>query len=187
MKKSILLLLSVLFFFNLSTARATTPPNSVINNTIQQETPANNLNYNLIMEFGPYLGNSIGFSGIAVNGISFKNINLLGIGVGFEWDIHEEYCIPLYVNFRHYFPKKNKITPLVNIGLGTRLLIESYYDYDVDTNEEIYKSQYNGCGLYTTISAGFKAGAFSFNSGFFIKTGSVGLTGGIDVRCGFTF
>ena len=149
------------------------------------------VSYTFINEYGTYMGGSIGFIGVFVNGISIKKQDVIGIGVGYEVDTRAENNIPLYVNYRHYFPGKRALKPLVNFAIGTRLSFWPDYDYCPYCGNDpfIYpepKSRVTA-GLYATMAAGFRVKAFSFTSGFFMKSWNDEYFGGIEVKVGFTF
>jgi len=155
------------------------------------------ISYSFINEYGMFLGGTFGFTGVFVNGIRFnKTQDLIGIGVGYEADTRSEQSIPLFLNYRHYFSGKKKLKPLVNIGLGMRVSFwkESYsYPYCYEHNGYIYDTWYweprqrITPGLYATMAAGFKVKAFSFTSGFFMKSWNDEYFGGVEVKVGFTF
>jgi hypothetical protein len=167
------------------------------------------ISYAFINEYGTYLGGAFGFTGIFVNGVRFnKTQDVIGIGVGYEVGSESPYpnyyysydtpqSIPLFVNYRHYFPGKRALKPLVNIGIGTRISFWKewtgyYVDYEVDgypypTWMSEPEEQKIKAGLYTTIAAGFKVKAFSFTSGFFLKSCYKNYFGGVEVKAGFTF
>jgi len=183
--------------------------------------PEKKISYTFINEYGFYGGNSIGFTGVFVNGIRFnKTQDVLGIGIGYEIDtrpnqsyfspysyIQGAQSIPIFVNYRHYFPGKRALKPLINIGLGVRVNFwKEYYNYWIDDpcywNDDpsicdvIYPnypkiSQEAGLGFYGTIAAGFKVKAFSFTSGFFLKSWGncqkIDVFGGVEVKVGFSF
>ena len=156
------------------------------------------ISYALINEYGFFVGGSFGFTGIFVNGIRFnKTQDILGIGVGYEADTRSGQSVPLFINFRHYFPGKRLLKPLFNIGIGTRISFwKEYHDYYVQVEEngyvhDVYCSepprQRVTPGLYGTIAAGFKVKAFSFTSGFFLKSWNKEFFGGVEVKVGYTF
>jgi len=94
------------------------------------------------------------------------------------------------VNYRHYFPGKKTLKPLVNIGLGARINFwKEYYYYYYDCWDCYYpgNSQRVGAGIYSTFAAGFKFKAFSFTSGFFLKSWRNDVFGGVEVKVGYTF
>jgi len=156
------------------------------------------ISYSFINEYGFFAGGTAGFTGVFVNGIRFnKTQDLLGIGVGYEADFRSEQSVPIFINFRHYFPGKRKLKPLVNIGIGMRISFwqewnpryEPYYD---ENNGYWYDSWGNQKqrvtpGLYATMAAGFKVKALSFTSGLFLKSWNNEFFGGIEAKVGFTF
>jgi hypothetical protein len=173
------------------------------------------VSYALINEYGFSVGSSFGFTGIFVNGIRFnKTQDVIGIGLGYEIDTkpHASYkdlqyfqysvsvenaqSIPVFVNYRHYFFGKRALKPLINFAIGTRINFWKeqyywnypYYEYvdilPVPQNADRQKIE---AGLYATIAAGFKVKAFSFTSGFFLKSWNKEYFGGIEVKVGYTF
>ena len=79
------------------------------------------ISYSFITEHGIYMWWA-GYTGIFVNGICLnKTQDLVGIGIGLEYDIASGPSYPIFVNYRHYFPSKAKLEPLINIAIGTRL------------------------------------------------------------------
>jgi hypothetical protein len=157
------------------------------------------ISYTFINEYGFYCGGAFGFTGIFVNGIRFnKTQDIIGIGIGYEVDSRPSQTynaeggqsIPIFVNYRHYFPGKRALKPLVNIGIGTRISFwkENYYYYWEDYPYPGPKSvQHVTAGLYGTVAAGFKVKAFSFTSGFCLKSWNGDFYGGVEVKVGFTF
>jgi hypothetical protein len=168
------------------------------------------ISYTFINEYGTYMGGNFGFTGIFVNGIRFnKTQDVIGIGVGYEVGSESPYSnysfsydtpqsIPLFVNYRHYFHGKRALKPLVNIGIGTRISFWKewsggyYEEYEIDgypypTWMPGNSKQQIKPGLYATIAAGFKVKAFSFTSGFFMKSCYENYFGGVEVKVGFTF
>ncbi|MCL1850574.1 MAG: hypothetical protein FWF70_04105 [Bacteroidetes bacterium] len=169
--------------------------------------------YALINEYGFFAGGSVGFTGIFVNGIRFnKTQDVIGLGVGYEVDtkpssssyyrdfesksVENAQSIPIFVNYRHYFPGKRALKPLVNFAIGTRINFwkEYYYYYepwweypDLYPRQYTKESQEVNAGLYGTIAAGFKVKAFSFTSGFFLKSWNKEYFGGVEVKVGYTF
>jgi len=175
------------------------------------------ISYTFINEYGLYAGGAIGFTGIFVNGIRFnKTQDVIGLGLGYEVDSRSTYSnyyengywhnkqsdspqsIPIFVNYRHYFPGKRALKPLVNIGLGTRIsfwkewtgwnvpyYIDDVYMYDIWYSGN--KEQQVRAGLYATMAAGFKVKVFSFTSGFFMKSMGKDFFGGVEVKVGITF
>jgi hypothetical protein len=166
----------------------------------QEENTQNDkkISYTFINEYGFYTGNTAGFTGIFINGIKFnKTQDVVGLGLGYEVDTHPyqhwsnnvegAQTIPVFVNYRHYFPSKKRLKPLVNIGMGTRINFWreiNYFEYSyLHPNEK----QKVGIGLYGTLAAGFKVKALSFTSGFFLKSWKEYIFGGIEVKVGYTF
>jgi hypothetical protein len=177
--------------------------------------PEKCISYTFINEYGFYGGSSIGFTGIFVNGIKFnKTQDVIGLGIGYEIDsrpsqgnywvsdywnrsVEGAQTIPIFVNYRHYFPSNKKLKPLINIGIGMRINFwREYYYYNGPWNYNdpwdfypypIDAGQLVGVGLYGTMAAGFKVKAFSFTSGFFLKSWNDNYFGGVEVKVGFTF
>ena len=144
--------------------------------------------YSFINEYGGFLGGQFGFTGVFVNGIRLKSQDMFGIGVGYEIDTYSAQSIPIYFNYRHYFIGKRNFTPLVNIGVGTRISFwDEWYGYCDPW----------GCygewvprvapGLYATVAGGFKVKAFSFTSGFFFKSCGNNFFGGFEIKVGLTY
>lgn len=141
------------------------------------------ISYSFINEYGFSIGfDMYGFFGaemnsVFVNGIRFnKAQDEIGIGIGYEYYHSAKQFLPFFLNYRHYFSSKQKLTPLVNIGIGARL-------YTIFPRYEVVST-----GLYSTVVAGFKIKAFSFTSGFFVKSwGNFNFFGGIETKAGFTF
>ncbi|MCL2290298.1 MAG: hypothetical protein FWC34_06295 [Bacteroidetes bacterium] len=170
----------------------------------QQEVQTNEsaekrISYSFINEYGFFGGGTFGFTGVFINGIRFnKTQDLIGIGVGYEADFRSQQSVPFFVNYRHYFPGKKKLKPLVNVGIGLRVSFwqdwtnwyEPYYDengvylYDMWYG---YSKQRVTPGLYATMAAGFKVRALSFTSGLFMKSWNNEYFGGVEVKVGFTF
>lgn len=151
------------------------------NEDTPKETP---ISYAFITEYGPFMGGTAGFTGIFVNGIRIKTQNVVGIGVGYEYDTDDIQSIPLFANFRHYFPSKRTLKPLVNVAIGTRF---SFGDRYYGNYYGSYRVQMREFGLYSTIAAGFKVKVFSFTSGFFFKSyGTDKFFGGVEIKAGIT-
>ena len=150
-----------------------------------------NISYSFINEYGFFGGGTFGFTSIFVNGIRFnKTQDLIGIGVGYEADFRSEQSLPIFANYRHYFPamgKKKQLQPLVNIGFGVRISFWEEWFYDSWGGWYGYSKQRVTPGLYATIASGFKVKAFSFTSGFFMKSWNDEYFGGVEVKVGFTF
>jgi len=160
----------------------------------QEETSTNEntkaekkVSYAFINEYGTFMGGTIGFTSVFVNGISINKTDVIGIGVGYEADTRSEQSVPIFLNYRHYFPGKRALKPLVNFAIGTRISFWEYYPYHYwDMPYSSSKSMVTA-GLYATMAAGFKVKAFSFTSGFFMKSWNNEYFGGIEVKVGFTF
>ena len=194
MKKSILIIISAIFLAMpvLSYGQQETSTKETSNNEKK-------ISYSFINEYGMFGGGTFGFTGIFVNGIRFnKTQDLLGLGVGYEADFRSEQSIPIYFNYRHYFPGKKKLQPLVNIGIGVRVSFwkewiswyEKYYDeYSGYWYDEWYgySNQKITPGIYATIASGFKVKSFSFTSGLFLKSWNKEYFGGAEIKVGFTF
>jgi len=153
------------------------------------------ISYNMINEYGLYAGNTFGFEGIFINSIKFNNTNdLLGIGLGYSADVENGHGIPMFLNYRHYFDRGKTVKPLFNIAAGATYYFGNYNDFyfsDIDPDYNYYYGYYdNGFGLYATIASGFRAKAFSFTAGFFVRSAPRDfstMTGGITVKVGYTF
>jgi len=100
------------------------------------------------------------------------------------------HSIPLFINYRHYFPNSKKIEPFVNFAIGPRILFwnESvrYWSWEENGFDSLGK-QRTSLGLYNTIAGGFKLKSFSFSSGIFLKTWHDQFHVGFEVKAGFTF
>jgi hypothetical protein len=200
MKKITLIIFAILFMATPMLSYGQQEPQT--NENAKAEKP---ISYSFINEYGFYTGGTIGFTGIFVNGIKFnKTQDVIGLGVGYEIDpgpfnanAASSQSIPLFVNYRHYFPGKKNLKPLVNIGIGLRISFwqewiswyERWYDeygywYDMWYG---HSEQRVTLGLYATMAAGFKVKAFSFTSGFFMKSWNDKYFGGVEVKVGFTF
>ena len=127
------------------------------------------------LSFGAFFdngGTSLGITGVFINSICFnKKQDMIGIGVGcdvlhiFMWP-----SLPIFVNYRHYFPNKTNVEPLINVALGTRISIGGE------------------AGIYSTVSGGFRYKALSVTLGFFIKSwNEVNYCGGAEIKIGYTF
>lgn len=137
------------------------------------------VSYAFIAEHGMYLGFNIAYTDVFVNGICFnKTQNIIGIGVGAEFDVIDRLSIPIYVNYRCYFPSKTNIKPLINIAVGTRLT--SQYSYSECIVNRTWKPDF-----YSTIASGFRIKGFSFTSGLFVKSFKNNFFGGIEIKLGY--
>jgi len=135
-----------------------------------QENGNENMTYSNITEFGfrAVSPRGIAFDATTVNGFAINKQHLLGIGIGiggsFQYndfiDIDNGYgnysysysvpgaaYMPIYFNYRCYFNPQKKFSPHVNVSLGGLMTQDGY-------------------GGYSSITAGFRAGRFSFASGF---------------------
>jgi hypothetical protein len=137
------------------------------------------ISYSFINEYGGHVGVSFNggpygdLTGIFVNSICFnQKQDMIGIGVGCDLlDAVFGVSFPIFVNYRHYFPSKRNIKPLVNAALGTKINIWGEAD------------------LYSTIAGGFKVKAFSFTAGVCIETWGFphNFFGGVEIKAGYTF
>jgi hypothetical protein len=146
--------------------------------------------YSFINEYGYFFGGGtntgiFGMTGVFVNGVRFHQNHFLGIGLGYESDFTDGQSIPMFLNYRYFFNTQKKLKPLINIGLGARLSTWEDYIYDpyFYTEEIIYNHAF---GLYTTVAAGFNAGAFSLTSGLFLKTVGDEAIAGFEIKVGYT-
>ena len=165
--KKIIFILAIIFIMmpTLSFGQDTT----TISENIKKEKKNS---YSFITEHGLYLGWDIGYTGVFVNGICFnKTQDLIGIGVGAEYGI-SELGIPIYANYRHYFSKKWKMEPLINVAIGSRLTCIAGTWYP---------------DFYSTVAAGFCKKGFSFISGFYVKSIHGGFYSGIEIKLGYIF
>ena len=120
----------------------------------QEET--SKINYANITEFGIVSASpwGVALEASSINGISIDKHHVIGIGFGIGYSFHKSYVsgiayTPIYANYRYYFRPDKNFTPHINTALGT-----------------LYTE--NGWGLYSLITAGFKAKRFSFSSGLSI-------------------
>jgi len=144
------------------------------------------VSYSFFNEFGYMAGSTFGFTGVFVNGVKFnKAKNMLGIGVGYEFDVRAEHSIPIFFNFRQYLKPLGIVKPIINVGVGTRLTIWEDYDYWGWKSSSKWKAT---PGIYATFAGGFNIKAFSFSSGFFLKSkGMDEFYCGFEIKTGFTF
>jgi len=149
------------------------------------------IKYSNITEFGFFATSpqSFGLDITTVHGFSINKQHHIGLGFGIGGGFHESYdgyyYSPVFFNYRLYFKPERKFSPHVNVSLGGMIATE------------------NIAGLYSSIAAGFKAGAFSFSSGlsfmpFHAEEWEYGCFGegfvnkwyypfGLTLKCGFTF
>ena len=168
--KKIIFILAIIFIITptLSFGQDTT----TISENIKKE---KKISYSFITEHGLYLGCDLGYTGIFVNGICFnKTQDIIGIGIGFEYGLSGP-SIPMYANYRHYFSKRWKMEPLINVAIGSRLT--SWYGVS-----RTWKPDF-----YSTVAAGFCKKGFSFISGFYVKSIHGGFYSGIEIKLGYIF
>ena len=166
---------------------------NVLNAQEQQE---KKIAYNFINEYGFFVGKNVGWTGVFINSIAFKQNDLIGLGVGYGINTASFQEVPIYFNYRHYFDMGKKLKPLINVAAGVGLHFwtdeisvpvyapngyVSYYDYVEESK--------HGVGLYATLSGGFRVKALSFTGGFFFRTfpSQPGFNGGIEAKVGYTF
>ena len=127
-----------------------------------------NMTYSNITEFGfrAVSPRGIAFDATTVNGIAINKQHLLGIGIGIggsfiynntiyisSFEDYDYKNVPgaaymlVYLNYRCYFNPQQKFSPHINISLGGLMTQDGY-------------------GGFSSITAGFRAGRFSFASGF---------------------
>lgn len=158
--------------------------------------------YNFINEYGFFIGKKVGFSSVFINGVKIKNSDAIGIGVGYGAYISEVggvQEVPMFLNYRHYFNRGQKLTPLINIGLGAsahfwdediRENLPVFVNGDIDHYEWMWRTDHrHGFGLYGTVASGFTFRALSFTAGLFFRTlpSSGDFCGGIEAKIGYTF
>lgn len=160
-----------------------------------QEQQDKKIMYNFINEYGFFVGKSLGWTGVFVNGIAIKQQDAIGLGVGYGLNTATFQEVPVFLNYRHYFDRGRKLKPLINVAAGVAI---HFWDEDVRVpyiNEYGYESTYwdvvnkNGVGLYATIAGGFRVKALSFSGGFFFRTfpSQKRFSGGIEAKVGYTF
>ena len=155
-----------------------------------QEQQEKNIAYNFINEYGFFVGKNVGWTGVFVNSIAFKQNDLLGLGVGYGLNTASFQEVPIYLNYRHYFDLGKKLKPCINVAAGVGLHFRDTDDY-VFHDESGNKGEVKpfGAGLYATIAGGFRVKALSFTGGFFFRTfpARKGFSGGIEAKVGYTF
>jgi len=120
-----------------------------------QENGTDKISYSNITEFGLIATSPIGisFEATTVHGFAIMKKHHFGFGVGIGGTVHRDYrngmgaYMPLFVNYRCYFKPDKNFSPHVNAALGGLIINDGY-------------------GIYSSVTAGFKAGKFSFSSGF---------------------
>jgi len=112
-----------------------------------------NIKYSNITEFGFFTASprSFAFEGTMVHGVSIDKQHHLGLGIGIGWNNCHSYRystahMPMFVNYRYYFSPNKKFSPHFNVALGGVAVGD-------------------GGGIYSALTAGFRAGKFSFSSG----------------------
>lgn len=161
-----------------------------------QEQQEKKIAYNFINEYGFFLGKNVGWTGVFVNSIAFKQNDLLGLGIGYGLNTASFQEVPLYINYRHYFDMGKKLKPLINVAAGVgfhfwteevKVPVQNQYGY-TDYYDYVEESR-SGVGLYATLSGGFRVKALSFTGGFFFRTfpSQPGFNGGIEAKVGYTF
>ena len=160
-----------------------------------QEQQEKKIAYNFINEYGFFVGKSVGWTGVFVNGITIKQNDAIGIGVGYGLNTATFQEVPVFLNYRHYFDRGRKLKPLINIaaGVGFHFWTEEnsvpvYNEYGYVSYDYTEENKH-GIGLYSTIAGGFRVKALSFTGGFFFRTfpSVKGFSGGIEAKIGYTF
>ena len=119
----------------------------------QESEKKEKIRYSNITEFGLFATSphSFGLDLTTVHGVSINKQHHIGLGFGIGGGFHESYdgyyYSPVFVNYRLYFKPEKKFSPHINVSLGGMVATD------------------NIVGVYSSIAAGFKAGAFSFSSG----------------------
>lgn len=161
-----------------------------------QEQQEKKIAYNFINEYGFFVGKNVGWTGVFVNGITIKQNDAIGIGVGYGLNTGTFQEVPVFLNYRHYFDRGRKLKPLINIAAGVGFhfwteeipypVVDPYGHY---TYYEYTEESKHGIGLYSTIAGGFRVKALSFTGGFFFRTfpNTKGFGGGIEAKIGYTF
>jgi len=108
--------------------------------------------YSNITEFGfiTVSPRGIGIEATTVQGFSIGKEHCLGLGIGIGGSFHKEdntAYMPVFINYRLYFRPHKPFSPHVNISVGGLTATEGY-------------------GIYSSLTMGFRAGHFSFSSGF---------------------
>ena len=110
--------------------------------------------YSNISEFGIMVASpwNIAFEATTVHGFSVVQKHHIGLGFGLGLALlryDETGYIPLFVNYRFYFKSSKTIYPHINVAIGG-LIVEAEGEN----------------GIYTSLTAGFRVGMFSFSTGF---------------------
>lgn len=160
-----------------------------------QEQQEKKIAYTFINEYGFFIGKNVGWTGVFINGISIKQNDVIGLGLGYGLNTASFQEVPIFLNYRHYFDMGKKLKPLINVAAGVGFHFwtdeiavpvntpSGYVSYDY------VEESHNGVGLYATISGGFRVKALSFTGGFFFRTfpSQPGFNGGIEAKIGYTF
>ena len=160
-----------------------------------QEQQEKKIAYNFINEYGFFIGKQIGWTGVFVNGISIKQNDNIGIGIGYGLNSGSFQEVPIFLNYRHYFDRGRKLKPLINIAAGAALHFWTeersvpIYDGHGYVYHDYIEENKHGVGVYATIAGGFRVKALSFTGGFFFRTfpNVKGFSGGIEAKVGYTF
>lgn len=160
-----------------------------------QEQQDKKIAYTFINEYGFFIGKNVGWTGVFINGISIKQNDVIGLGLGYGLNTASFQEVPIFLNYRHYFDMGKKLKPLINVAAGVGFHFwtdeiavpvntpSGYVSYDY------VEESYHGVGFYGTISGGFRVKALSFTGGFFFRTfpSQPGFNGGIEAKIGYTF
>lgn len=120
----------------------------------QEQEDEPKIKYSNITEFGFMMASpkGIGFEATTVNGFSINKKHCLGLGIGIGAQAYNEYYYggtaytPIFANYRLYFQPNKTFSPHINVAFGGLMVSD-------------------GEGFYSSVSAGFRAGKFSFSSG----------------------
>jgi len=122
----------------------------------QEEEKSTAIKYANITEFGFFATSpkSVYAEGTTVHGISINKQHIIGLGTGiggggyFSNSINVSTAyMPIFFNYRCYFLPDRKLSPHINVAAGGLFTT-------------------HGEGFYSSVTAGFKSGKFSFSSGF---------------------
>jgi hypothetical protein len=126
---------------------------SIVSIYAQENESKSVINYSNITEFGLITTSprSVGIEGTSINGFSINQKHNIGVGIGFGGSFYTDYYTataytPVFFNYHLYFKPDKKFSPHFNIAAGGLLAKD-------------------GEGIYSSITAGFRAGKFSFSSG----------------------
>ena len=160
-----------------------------------QEQQEKKIAYNFINEYGFFIGKNAGWTGVFINGISIKQNDVIGLGLGYGLNTASFQEVPIFLNYRHYFDMGKKLKPLINVAAGVGLhfwtdeIAVPEYAPNGYVSYNYVEENKSGVGLYATISGGFRVKALSFTGGFFFRTfpSHPGFNGGIEAKIGYTF